>query len=238
MRLTTRNIRAWASPFVAAICLVTVGQIYVSQHRQANAAQALTSQRGSLAGDVDTLRTQVTYCRQHPRAAYCRQPAAPDPSVRIKQHPAKPVIVIGQPGDAGPAGPRGERGPAVAAQQTRDAVAKYLALHPVLAGRDGTPGSPGPAPPCLSSPSGCAGPVGPVGPKGDTGNRGDRGDQGPVGPAGKDGTDGRDGTGIASVRIDPDTCHMIVTYTSGRTEDAGRVTCPAPATPDASPGTP
>lgn len=218
--MTTTRLRRIGTPALALISALYAGQIWYDQHEQAHTQQALAAQRGSLASDVDTLRQQVRFCRAHPHAAYCKEPAAPDPSVRIAQHPAKPVIMVGADGAMGPAGQPGAQGPAATDQQTRDAVVKYLALHPVRNGRDGTPGSPGPTPACLQSPTGCVGPMGPAGPQGDPG---------PVGPAGQDGrngTDGRDGVGVSTVTINSN-CHLIVTYTDGRTEDAGQVTCPA-----------
>jgi hypothetical protein len=229
--MTTQKVRLWAVPLFVLLCLITAGQIFVTQHQQANAAQALTAQRGSLAGDVDTLRTQVRYCRTHPHASYCQQPAAPPPQVRISQHPAQPVIVVGQSGATGQPGQAGQRGPGPTDAQTRDAVAKYLALHPVHDGRDGTDGTPGTSPVCLTSPSACVGPSGPVGP---VGPKGDTGDTGQAGQDGKNGSDGRDGVSITDAHVNSD-CHLIITYSTGRTEDAGAIQCPAAtnATPDA-----
>lgn len=227
MTMTTTRLRKVGTPVLALISLLYALQIWYSQHEQAHTQQALTAQRGSLASDVDTLRQQVRFCRAHPHAAYCRQPAAPDPSVRISQHPAKPVIVVGA---QGPAGQPGARGPAATDQQTRDAVAKYLALHPLADGKDGAPGKDGQSPACLTSPTGCVGPPGPPGPQGPPGDS----IQGPAGPAGQPGRDGANGVGVASVQVNS-SCHLIVTYTDGRTEDAGQVSCPVP-NPNSTPG--
>lgn len=216
--MTTTRLRKIGTPVLALISALYAGQIWYDQHEQAHTQQALTAQRGSLASDVDTLRQQVRFCRAHPHAAYCAAPAAPDPSVRISQHPAKPVIVVGADGKTGAAG---KRGPGPSAQEIQDAVTKYMALHPLSDGKDGAPGKDGKdgvTPPCMALPTQC------VGAKGDPGADGK---DGAPGKDGRDGEPGRDGVSITDTHIDPDTCHLMITYSTGRVEDAGATACPS-----------
>lgn len=224
--MTTTRLRKVGTPVLALISLLYALQIWYSQHEQAHTQQALTAQRGSLASDVDTLRQQVRFCRAHPHAAYCRQPAAPDPSVRISQHPAKPVIVVGADGKTGA---DGERGPGPTQQQMMDAINKYMALHPLSDGKDGAPGKDGTdgvTPPCMALPTQC------VGPKGDPGADGK---DGAPGKDGKDGAPGRDGVSIVDTHVDQSTCDLIVTYSDGRQQNAGRLNCPS-SSPNSSTG--
>jgi len=83
-------------------------------------------------------------------------------------------------------------------------------------------------------PQGPPGPQGPIGPQGPVGEKGEQGIPGVsiVGPQGanglngqdgidgKNGINGKDGVGISSIKVNED-FHLIVTYTNGRTEDAG-----------------
>ena len=86
-----------------------------------------------------------------------------------------------------------------------------------VVGDDGAAGTPG-----------ADGSDGAQGPKGDDGAQGPKGEDGAQGPKGEDGAqgpkgeDGKDGRGIDSVTTNADG-HLIITYTDGTTEDAGKV---------------
>lgn len=105
-----------------------------------------------------------------------------------------PTGPIGRSGTPGPSGPRG---PGPSAQEIRDAVAKYMTLHPPRRGRTGRPGATGPSgrPGATGAPGhdgqdgtpGQTGATGPPGPQGDRGPAGDTGPQGPQGDRGEPG---------------------------------------------------
>lgn len=104
---------------------------------------------------------------------------------------AEPSPSRGPIGLTGPSGPPG-RGPTP--QEIRDAVAKYMNLHPAPRGKAGPSGKPGP--PGASGkpgPPGQAGASGPPGPPGPQGERGPQGEPGPAGPQGERGPEGPQG---------------------------------------------
>ncbi|WP_329220693.1 collagen-like protein [Streptomyces microflavus] len=121
----------------------------------------------TLAGDVRTLRAQIT--------ARGGTPQAPDPAQQIDDLPARAEVPVPIPGPPGPAGTRGERGPS--GEAGRDGAPATPVPGP--SGAAGTPGAPG-RPGADSVVPGPPGPAGPAGPPG-------------VGQDGKDGSDGRDG---------------------------------------------
>lgn len=92
-------------------------------------------------------------------------------------------------------------------------------------GDKGDKGAPGKSPDCLLETTMCRGEKGDKGDKGDIGDKGDKGDKGEKGDAGSA------GRGVSSVQVikqEDSTCHLIISYTDGTTQDAGPVGCPAP----------
>ncbi|WP_170994715.1 collagen-like protein [Streptomyces sp. BPSDS2] len=128
----------------------------------------------TLAGDVRTLRAQIT--------ARGETPAAPDPAQAVDDLPARAEVPVPIPGPPGPAGARGERGPA-GEKGERGAAATPSPGPPGATGRAGTDSTvPGPA-----GPQGPAGPAGPAGKDGASGKDGAPGRDGTPGPACPDG---------------------------------------------------
>lgn len=179
----------------------------VSSARQTQAA-SYERQRDVLATDVTTLRKQVTFCQQHPKHAYCKVPAVPEPEQRIQQVP----------------GPRGERGRPPTQGEISAAVALYLQAHPV---QDGRPPSKAEIAEAVTAylsknppPAGPAGQDGKDGAQGATGPQGDVGPQGPVGPSGPAGADATD----AQVKSAVDEFFSEHTFTCTENEP-GKWTC-------------
>lgn len=153
--------------------------------RSSTQAVAFERQRNVLATDVQTLREQVTFCKQHPKNDYCKKPAVPDPEQRIKEIP-------GPQGAQGPQGIQGPAGRAPTQAEVSAAVAAYLAAHPVKDGRPPTQTEIAAAVAAYIAKN--PPPAGPAGKNGTDGQQGATGPQGPSGPQGPKGDPGQNAT--------------------------------------------
>jgi hypothetical protein len=205
---------------VAAILVVGVGtavQGRMTQEEQQSKVDktsiqsvAYERQRNVLATDVQTLRQQVTFCKQHPKNDYCKKPAVPDPQQRIKEIP-------GPQGATGPQGAQGPAGRSPTEGEVAAAVASYLASHPVKDGRPPTQAeiSAAVAAYLAKNPP----PAGPAGKNGTDGQQGATGPQGPAGPEGPQGLQGEPGKDASDEQVKTAVDAYFASHTFSCTED-------------------